>query len=134
GDANAGEFVERYLEMIAPVLRGYSAENKHFTTLAIGCTGGKHRSVAVAEKIGDELRRTGSAVRIRPRELRRECAPPPAPVDVACAARTAPPARGADGAAIPSGRCAWSRSAAGTASPPTCARCACWPTTSRLWS
>src|SRR5699024_11468445 len=60
GDANAGEFVERYLEMIAPVLRGYSAENKHFTTLAIGCTGGKHRSVAVAEKIGDELRRTRS--------------------------------------------------------------------------
>src|SRR5699024_10422182 len=72
GDANAGEFVERYLEMIAPVLRGYSAENKHFTTLAIGCTGGKHRSVAVAEKIGDELRRTGSAVRIRHRDLGRE--------------------------------------------------------------
>jgi RNase adapter protein RapZ len=72
GDANAGEFVDRYLEMITPVLRGYSAENKHFTTLAIGCTGGKHRSVAVAEKIGDLLRRSGHAVRIRHRDLGRE--------------------------------------------------------------
>ncbi|WP_394214643.1 RNase adapter RapZ [Brachybacterium vulturis] len=72
GDANAGEFVRRYLEMITPVLRGYSAENKHFTTLAVGCTGGKHRSVAVSEKIGEELRRAGHAVRIRHRDLGRE--------------------------------------------------------------
>lgn len=71
-DANAQEFVDRYLEMIRPVLRGYGAENKHFTTLAIGCTGGKHRSVAVSEKIGEELRRSGHAVRIRHRDLGRE--------------------------------------------------------------
>src|SRR5690625_6592938 len=57
--------------MITPVLRGYTAENKHFTTLAIGCTGGKHRSVAVSEKIGDLLRRAGHAVRIRHRDLGR---------------------------------------------------------------
>ncbi|APX31714.1 RNase adaptor protein RapZ [Brachybacterium sp. P6-10-X1] len=72
GDANAGEFVTKYLEMITPVLRGYSAENKHFTTLAIGCTGGKHRSVAVAESLGDQLRSAGYAVRIRHRDLGRE--------------------------------------------------------------
>ncbi|WP_193104456.1 RNase adapter RapZ [Brachybacterium sp. FME24] len=72
GDANAAEFVDKYLEMIIPVLRGYSAENKHFTTLAIGCTGGKHRSVAVAERIGDRLRSSGNAVRIRHRDLGRE--------------------------------------------------------------
>ncbi|GAB4096231.1 RNase adapter RapZ [Brachybacterium horti] len=71
-DANAGEFVEKYLEMITPALRGYVSENKHFTTLAIGCTGGKHRSVAVAERIGEELRRAGHAVRIRHRDLGRE--------------------------------------------------------------
>ncbi|WP_299303408.1 RNase adapter RapZ [uncultured Brachybacterium sp.] len=71
-DANAQEFVDRYLEMIQPVLRGYTAENKHFTTLSIGCTGGKHRSVAVSEKIGEELRRRGHAVRIRHRDLGRE--------------------------------------------------------------
>ncbi|MFC5273877.1 RNase adapter RapZ [Brachybacterium sacelli] len=72
GDANAKEFVEKYLEMITPVLRGYSSENKHFATLAVGCTGGKHRSVAVAERIGDELRSAGYAVRIRHRDLGRE--------------------------------------------------------------
>lgn len=72
GDANAKEFVEKYLEMITPVLRGYSAENKHFATLAVGCTGGKHRSVAVGERIGDELRSAGYAVRIRHRDLGRE--------------------------------------------------------------
>ena len=72
GDANAAEFVPRYLDMITPALRGYSAENKHFTTLAIGCTGGKHRSVAVSEKLGEELRRLGHAVRIRHRDLGRE--------------------------------------------------------------
>lgn len=72
GDANAAEFVDRYLEMIIPVLRGYTTENKHSTTLAIGCTGGKHRSVAISEKIGEELRRAGHAVRIRHRDLGRE--------------------------------------------------------------
>ncbi|MCT1384892.1 RNase adapter RapZ [Brachybacterium sp. p3-SID1565] len=72
GDANAAEFVDRYLEMITPVLRGYTTENKHSTTLAIGCTGGKHRSVAISERIGEELRRAGHAVRIRHRDLGRE--------------------------------------------------------------
>lgn len=72
GDANAAEFVDKYLDMITPVLRGYSTENKHFTTLAIGCTGGKHRSVAITEHIGEQLRRRGYAVRIRHRDLGRE--------------------------------------------------------------
>ncbi len=71
-DANATEFVDRYFEMIRPVLRGYSSENKHFTTLAIGCTGGKHRSVAIAERIGEQLRAAGHAVRVRHRDLGRE--------------------------------------------------------------
>lgn len=71
-DHNGAEFVEKYLEMITPVLRGYSSENKHFTTLAIGCTGGKHRSVAVTEKIAEQLRHAGHAVRIRHRDLGRE--------------------------------------------------------------
>lgn len=71
-DANAREFRDRYLEMIAPVLRGYSQENKHFTTLALGCTGGKHRSVAMAEELADGLRRDGYIVRVRHRDLGRE--------------------------------------------------------------
>ncbi|WP_246956012.1 RNase adapter RapZ [Brachybacterium sp. Marseille-Q7125] len=71
-DANGAEFLDRYLEMITPVLRGYSEENKHFTTLAIGCTGGKHRSVAIAERLGEALRAAGHPVRVRHRDLGRE--------------------------------------------------------------
>ncbi|MCS6710595.1 RNase adapter RapZ [Brachybacterium sp. EF45031] len=69
---NAREFVERYPDVIAPVLRGYQQENKHFTTIAFGCTGGKHRSVAISERIAEELRRDGYAVRVRHRDLGRE--------------------------------------------------------------
>jgi UPF0042 nucleotide-binding protein len=130
GDANATEFVERYIEMITPVLRGYSTENKHFTTLAIGCTGGKHRSVAVSERIGDELRRSGHAVRIRHRDLGRECAAR-APVS---AARTAPRAPDGAVAAPRSAPCGSSPSAGATASRRTCGPCGCSPTTSPPWS
>ena len=45
------EFVGSYTEAIRHVLEGYRNENKRFATLAIGCTGGKHRSVALANKI-----------------------------------------------------------------------------------
>ena len=41
-------FVERYVLALEPVLDGYRRENKHYATIAVGCTGGKHRSVAVA--------------------------------------------------------------------------------------
>src|SRR5690606_27222855 len=41
------EFIDSYVEMMKPVIAGYRAENKHYATLAFGCTGGKHRSVAI---------------------------------------------------------------------------------------
>lgn len=44
-------FVKSYTDAIRHVLEGYRNENKRFATLAIGCTGGKHRSVALANKI-----------------------------------------------------------------------------------
>ncbi|MDO5644820.1 MAG: RNase adapter RapZ [Dermabacter sp.] len=72
GQANAAEFIDRYVDMLVPVLRGYKEENKQFASVAIGCTGGKHRSVAVSERIGDELRRLGYPVRVRHRDLGRE--------------------------------------------------------------
>ena len=40
--------------MLEPVFEGYRAENKHYATIAIGCTGGKHRSVAVTEEVAPE--------------------------------------------------------------------------------
>lgn len=48
-------FVERFTGMLEPVFEGYRAENKHYATIAIGCTGGKHRSVAVTEEVARRL-------------------------------------------------------------------------------
>ncbi|NBU23682.1 MAG: RNase adapter RapZ [Actinobacteria bacterium] len=50
-----GEFVEHYVAALKTVLAGYRNENKRFATIAIGCTGGKHRSVAIANKIAAVL-------------------------------------------------------------------------------
>ncbi|GAB3540633.1 RNase adapter RapZ [Arthrobacter tecti] len=51
----ASEFVDRYVNALEPVLEGYRRENKHYATIAVGCTGGKHRSVAVTEEIAQRL-------------------------------------------------------------------------------
>ncbi len=50
-----GEFIARYVEALQPVLEGYRRENKHYGTIAVGCTGGKHRSVAIAEEFARRL-------------------------------------------------------------------------------
>lgn len=49
------DFVERYVLALEPVLDGYRRENKHYATIAVGCTGGKHRSVAVAVELSRRL-------------------------------------------------------------------------------
>jgi RNase adapter protein RapZ len=49
------EFVEHYVAALRTVLSGYRKENKRFATIAIGCTGGKHRSVAMANHIAKLL-------------------------------------------------------------------------------
>lgn len=49
------EFEESYLSTLKTVLTGYRKENKRFATIAIGCTGGKHRSVALTNEIAARL-------------------------------------------------------------------------------
>jgi UPF0042 nucleotide-binding protein len=67
------EFVDAYAAALAPVLDGYSRENKRHATIAVGCTGGKHRSVAIAEELGHRLRQLpGVTVNVRHRDLGRE--------------------------------------------------------------
>ncbi len=67
------EFVDRYLELLAMVSGGYRREGKRYLTLAVGCTGGKHRSVAISEEIGRRLAEVeGMAVRVTHRDLGRE--------------------------------------------------------------
>jgi UPF0042 nucleotide-binding protein len=73
GQKGAGEFLENYAAALAPVLAGYQRENKRHATIAIGCTGGKHRSVAVVGKLATLLRGLpGVAVSVKHRDLGRE--------------------------------------------------------------
>ena len=65
-------FVERYLALLEPVLAGYENEDKRYATLAIGCTGGKHRSVAISVAIAAALRAQGRRVVVTHRDLGRE--------------------------------------------------------------
>lgn len=69
----AMEFVDGYSAALLPVLEGYGRENKRRATIAVGCTGGKHRSVAVAEELARRLRgMPGVDVSVRHRDLGRE--------------------------------------------------------------
>ena len=69
----ATEFLDNYAKALAPVLAGYQRENKRHATIAIGCTGGKHRSVAVAEYLAEVLRnQPGVALNVKHRDLGRE--------------------------------------------------------------
>ncbi|WP_250447907.1 RNase adapter RapZ [Actinotalea sp. C106] len=65
-------FIERYVLALEPVLAGYRNENKRYATIAVGCTGGKHRSVAVSETLATELRERGHRVVVSHRDLGRE--------------------------------------------------------------
>lgn len=66
-------FIESYVAMMEPVIAGYRAENKHYATLAFGCTGGKHRSVAISEEIAKRLQSfPGVKVRVSHRDVGRE--------------------------------------------------------------
>ena len=69
----AVEFVDRYVRALEPVLAGYQRENKRHATIAIGCTGGKHRSVAIVQRLATLLReQPGVVVSIKHRDLGRE--------------------------------------------------------------
>jgi UPF0042 nucleotide-binding protein len=69
----AMEFLDAYSTALIPVLEGYQRENKSHSTIAIGCTGGKHRSVAMSEELGRRLATIpGVAVNVRHRDLGRE--------------------------------------------------------------
>ncbi|CAB4370328.1 MAG: RNase adapter RapZ [Actinobacteria bacterium] len=59
-----GEFVDTYVSLIQQMLPGYLREGKKYLTVAIGCTGGKHRSVSVAREIADKLDGEGAGLTI----------------------------------------------------------------------
>jgi len=68
----AAEFVDRYAGLISLASAGYQREGKQFVTVGIGCTGGKHRSVAMAEALAERLRADGVETLVVHRDLGRE--------------------------------------------------------------
>jgi UPF0042 nucleotide-binding protein len=67
------DFIDGYLATLKPVLKGYLSENKRYATIAIGCTGGKHRSVALVRAIAAQLEKLDEVtVSVKHRDLGRE--------------------------------------------------------------
>lgn len=66
------EFLDRYEDLLGTLTDGFVHEDKHFLTLAVGCTGGRHRSVVMAEALGERLRTHGVRTQVAHRDLGRE--------------------------------------------------------------
>lgn len=71
-DARAGEFLDRVEELLLSLREGFVREGRRYLTVALGCTGGKHRSVALAEELARRLRLKGWTAVVRHRDLKRE--------------------------------------------------------------
>ncbi len=67
----AREFLDAFERTIMIAVEGYAKEDKHFVTIAIGCTGGQHRSVAISDELAQRLRARGLSVTVSARELHR---------------------------------------------------------------
>jgi UPF0042 nucleotide-binding protein len=73
GQPDVEQYLQGLVQMITPTLRGYTRENKRYATIAIGCTGGKHRSVAISEELARRVGMIpGVAVSIKHRDIGRE--------------------------------------------------------------
>lgn len=73
GQEGAEDFLTRYHDLLRLVGAGYKREGKRYLTLAVGCTGGKHRSVAISEELAARMsKEDGMAVKVVHRDLGRE--------------------------------------------------------------
>lgn len=68
---DAAEFVDRLDDLIAFLLPRYESEGKSYVSIGIGCTGGHHRSVAIAEELGRRLEKRGIRAAVRHRDVER---------------------------------------------------------------
>jgi UPF0042 nucleotide-binding protein len=69
--AAGSEFLDRFDDLLASLLPQYEKEGRAYLTVAVGCTGGRHRSVAIAEELAGRLRSRGVAVRVVHRDVSR---------------------------------------------------------------
>nr|WP_238783469.1 RNase adapter RapZ [Streptomyces monomycini] len=72
GQPGAKEFLDGYAELLRIVAEGYRREGKRYVTIAVGCTGGKHRSVAMSEKLAHRLVSEGVETVVVHRDMGRE--------------------------------------------------------------
>jgi UPF0042 nucleotide-binding protein len=72
GQDHARPFLDRYTDVLRLLIPGYRREGKRYLTLAVGCTGGKHRSVAIAEEFARRMRADGVDTAVQHRDLGRE--------------------------------------------------------------
>jgi RNase adapter protein RapZ len=72
GQRAYGEFMKKLRALLDTAVPGYMAEGKAYLTIAVGCTGGRHRSVVVAEELSSYFRKHGHQVVVEHRDLDRE--------------------------------------------------------------
>jgi UPF0042 nucleotide-binding protein len=65
----AAEFLSKVKDLLDFLIPRYAEEGKSYLTIAIGCTGGRHRSVALAEEIGEHLRASGVDTTVHHRDV-----------------------------------------------------------------
>ena len=75
-DSAYATFFASLKDMLISLLPAYEREGKSYLTIAVGCTGGRHRSVFVAERVAEVLRKTGRQVGVRHRNLKGGTQPP----------------------------------------------------------
>lgn len=73
GQPDVEQYLSGFAHMIEPTLKGYIREHKRYATIAIGCTGGRHRSVAIAEELARRIGTIpGVSVTLKHRDIGRE--------------------------------------------------------------
>lgn len=72
GRPETAEFLQRWYALLDLLMPGYIAEGKNHLTVALGCTGGQHRSVALAEATAAHLRKAGFRVNVSHRDIERD--------------------------------------------------------------
>lgn len=72
GKEATNQFLAKVRDLLSLLLPGFIKEGRHYVTIAVGCTGGKHRSVVVADEIARYLREKGFSSTVVHRDLERE--------------------------------------------------------------
>lgn len=69
---DTGPFLTKYLDLLDYLVPKYAKEGKAYLTIAVGCTGGRHRSVVIAKNVFDHLRRSHPQIRLIHRDIQRQ--------------------------------------------------------------